>query len=345
MNENKINDILNIAYTLDIDEVGFTNKTDFSYLKNDLKYRIDNNVFCEFEEKNIELRLNTNSVMRNCNTIIAAIFPYFQGYAKQNKQGFGKICSSSVGEDYHLIVKKRLEEFASKISEIYDFSYEICVDSNYLLDKEICKNAKLGYIGKNSLLINKKYGSFVFLGYILTDLNINDDEVQKYSETKLPLDSCGDCKSCINNCPNNALSNEGKMNVKKCLSYLTQTKEIIPIKYRKAMGSQIYGCDVCQLICPKNIFAYEQFCENDELYVDIEELLTISKKEFKTKYSHLAAAWRGKNIWKRNAIIVAANTNRIDLYDLIKKDIDNPSPMIKYYASWCIDELERKKNE
>lgn len=345
MNIVSIKKIENIAKEIGIEEIGFTDTIDFSYLSESLKCRLKENKVCEFEETDVSLRTNTRSVMKDCKSIIACIFPYFDGYAVANKFTYGNICSSSAGIDYHTTVKKKLEEFAEKIKKYREFSYKVCVDSSYLLDKEICKNAGLGYIGKNSLLINKKYGSFVFLGYILTDIEFSDGDIDSYTADKLPLDSCGECKACINNCPNNALSMDGRMNVKKCISYLTQTKEYIPVEYRRKMSCQIYGCDVCQLICPKNKAIYGEFFANDDLYVSIEEILTISKKEFAKKYGHLAAAWRGKNIWKRNAIIIAANTNRLDLYDLIKTDIDNPSDMISHYAKWCIEEMDRIKYE
>lgn len=337
--------ILDIAKRVGIDEVGFTKITNFEYMRRDLEDRIEAGNYCDFELDDISLRITTDSVMKECKTIIAFAFPYFKGSAYENRRGYGRICASSVGVDYHVDIKTKIDQFVLELENKFEFKSEICIDSYYLLDKEICKNANLGFIGKNSLLINPKYGSFVFLGYVLTDIDIPQEIIDEYNLTRPLVGSCGDCHACIRGCPNQAISNEGRVDVHKCLSNLTQTKEEIPKEYRKAMGSQIYGCDQCQLNCPKNIAIYGEYHINENLYVPFEEILDMSNREFKSKYAHLAAAWRGKNIWKRNALIAIANQNISELEEKVKNCTKSDSKLVSDYAIYCLEELERKKLE
>ncbi|QSX06216.1 tRNA epoxyqueuosine(34) reductase QueG [Sedimentibacter sp. zth1] len=330
--------ILEIAKNIGIDEIGFTNTLNLDYLRPVLEKRISNNFSCEFEENNIDKRLNIKDYFVGCRSIICVAFPYAQGYKIPNKSNMGNLSVSSFGIDYHRIVKEKLNELAEKIKEIKSFNYTICVDTTPLVDRAICKNSGLGYIGNNSMLINSRYGSFVFLGYILTDLDISQDE-NKVN------DSCGSCNICRIKCPNHAIQPDGTINTKRCVSYLTQTKDYIEIKYRKALGHQIYGCDICQYYCPKNkhILDLDTQCNYEELLVELKELFYISNKEFKIKYGHLAGSWRGKNIWKRNAIIASANMKLYEMFDIISEELKYDNDMIKLYASWALLEIDRDK--
>jgi epoxyqueuosine reductase len=137
------------------------------------------------------------------------------------------------------------------------------------------------------------------------------------------------------------------INTRKCVSYLTQTKEYIPIEYRKVMGNQIFGCDICQINCPKNHKILNQASDEnyDSLLVDLEELFRISNKEFALKYGNISGSWRGKNIWKRNAIISSANMELYNFYDLIKDELYGTSEMFKIYASWALLKLNVQKSK
>jgi len=224
------------------------------------------------------------------------------------------------------------------IGKYIDFKYKICVDTLPLVDKEICRKSGIGNYGKNSLLINETLGSFIYLGYVLTDLEIEENS-NKF------VDICKDCDICIKSCPNNAILKNGKINTKKCISYLTQTKNYIPIEYREKMGNHIYGCDVCQLVCPKNGEILLEKTTNDynSLLVDLKELLSITNSQFLSKYGSTSGGWRGKNIWKRNAIISIANLDLKYMFDLLKEELKNPSDMIKIYSSWALINLNREK--
>ena len=232
------------AYKLGIETVGITNRTDYSYLEDFLINRKNKNETSEFEEQDIKKRLNTKNLFFECRSIITLGVPYGEGY-KPSVLDTGLLSVSSHGIDYHKKVNTLLYKLAEEISKYNDFKYIACVDTTFLIDKEICKNSGIGNYGKNSLLINPNKGSFINLGYLLTDIEIEGDNTTEE-------DICGSCNICIKSCPNNAIFENGGINPKKCVSYLTQTKNYIPLEHRENMGRQIYGCDMCQVVCPKN---------------------------------------------------------------------------------------------
>lgn len=330
-------EIIEIAKSEGIDLIGFTTVLDYTYMSDILNEKIKNGYDSEFEEHDINKRLDVRNIFPKCKTIIAVGVPYATGYKRPMSKDSGLLSVVSHGEDYHSKLNKILYNLAEKIKKYVNFEYEICVDTSPLIDKEICKNAGLGNYGKNTLLINEVYGSFINLGYILTDLEIEGTEEIKN------IDICGDCNICVRSCPNGAILEQGGLNSKKCVSYLTQTKNYIPLEYRKNMQNQIYGCDICQSVCPKNKLneARNSNIEYSELHIDLKELLKISNKDFQYKYGHLSGAWRGKNIWKRNAIISAGNLHLLPMYEYIKNELDNPSELIKIYAAWALMKLDK----
>lgn len=330
--------ITEIAKKLGIDVIGFTSIFDYSYLNDLLQNRKEKGFESELEEADIKKRLDARNIFPQCKSIIAIGVPYAAGYKKPSADNVGLLSVVSYGEDYHVKVKNLLENLAAEIKKHVDFNYKACVDTSPLIDREICKNAGIGQYGKNSMLINEKYGSFINLGYLLTDLEIRCQNENTY-------DICGQCDICIKNCPNNAILKDGGINSSKCVSNLTQTKKNIPYDYRNNMKNQIYGCDVCQLVCPKNKMVLQKDVSKDYsvLAINLEELLCISNAEFAKKYGNLSGSWRGKNVWKRNALIAIGNLKMTSMFELVKKELENPSDMIKIYAAWTLMQLDSKK--
>jgi epoxyqueuosine reductase len=331
--------IIEVANYMGIKSIGFTNILEYKYLEKFLLERKLNNYDNEFEEQNLNKRLYVKNVFPECKSIISIGMPYAMGYKKPQTNDNGLISIVSFGEDYHKYMKKILNDLAEEIIRYKEFKYVICVDTSPLIDREICKNSSIGNYGKNSLLIDKDYGSFMYLGYILTDLDIKTENNIENS------DICKDCNICFNVCPNDAILKDGGIDSKKCVSYLTQTKTYIPVEYRKNMTNQIYGCDMCQLVCPKNKQVLEMKSKVDysKLIIDINELMNISNSDFIKKYGYLSGSWRGKNIWKRNGIIAIANLNIKSMYTKVRKELENPSDMIKIYSAWSLMVLDRHK--
>lgn len=332
------NIIIDIAKKIGIDVIGFTDVVDYGYLEEILVSRKYKGLNSEFEEQDVIKRLDARNVLPGCKSIIAIALPYAEGYKKSQAPNKGLLSVVSYGEDYHNKVKNILENLALEMKKLFDFEYAVCVDTTPLVDREICKNAGIGHYGKNCLLINENYGSFINLGYLLLDIEIQCDNIKT-------VDICNDCNLCIKSCPNNAIINDGIIDAKRCVSGLTQTKKYIPFDYRKKMKNQIYGCDMCQLVCPKNKKILEKNSQEDykSLEIDLKELLKISNGEFEQKYGNMSGSWRGKNVWKRNALISIANLKLLSLFHDVENELDNPSDMIKIYACWTLMELDREK--
>lgn len=329
--------ITEISKKLNIDIIGFTDAEPLSNLEEYLQFRIDNNLATGFEEKDLEKRLNPKKTMPNCKSIIVIGISYNTGYKpKPDFEIKGSLSKSTWGLDYHKVLKEKMIELIDKIKVVKEFEYNYFVDTGPLVDRELANKAGIGYYGKNCNIINNRYGSFIFLGYILTDINMMLDNTPSPSE-------CGECNLCISACPTGALEAPYKLNPKRCISYLTQTKDNIDILLREKMGIKIYGCDTCQMVCPKNkgveFSSHQDFIPyKTNGCMDIKELLNISNKEFKAKYGHMSGSWRGKNVLKRNAIIALGNMKDNKHISLIQDVLEENNQMFNQYALWALQQ-------
>ncbi|MFA5577092.1 MAG: tRNA epoxyqueuosine(34) reductase QueG [Tissierellaceae bacterium] len=303
---NKLNEyIVAKSKEVGIDICKFTDSSPLINLRAQLQERKKEEKMTEFEEGDIEKRIDPRLTLPSCKSIIVLGISYNVDYSERPDYKLrGRLSMSSWGQDYHRVLKDRIEKLIGEITKVGDFQYKYFVDTGPLVDRELAVKAGLGYYGKNCSVINEEYGSFIFIGYILTDLDLDYDS---------PVESqCGDCDLCLRACPTGALEGAGSLNPKKCISYLTQTKEEIPVELKNKMGIKIYGCDTCQLVCPKNKVAkkssHKEFIPYETKgYIDLEELLGMSNSQFKRKYGHMSGSWRGKNILKRNAQIIKDN--------------------------------------
>lgn len=337
INSEKIKDL---ARKLDIDICRITNSKKLDRNKKMLEDRMLKDYITEFEEKNIDYRIDPLLTMNDCKSIIVIGISY--NIQNRNKKSYplkGNLSKSSWGLDYHIVLREKMELLIEDMKGVKDFNYKSFVDTGPLIDRELAYKSGVGYYGKNCSIINPKYGSFIFIGYILTNLSLDEDNDIG--------EECGDCNICIESCPTGALESPYKLNPKKCISYLTQTKKDIPDRYRKKMGKNIYGCDTCQSICPKNRDVRKSKHGEFQPKItggnfDLEELLNISNREFKDKYGHISAAWRGKNILKRNAIIALGNMKNEDNIHLLERELNSESKMISEYSDWAIREIKNK---
>ena len=312
--------IIKFANSIGIDTIGFTKCRKFEELISEYEYRNLNKLKVEFEEEEIEKRINPFLIMEEGKSIISIAIPYFH---EDNKK-VNNFSKYTVGEDYHLVVKKYLQLICGYIGELGGRA-EAFVDNNPLPERYIAYLCGIGFVGKNNTFITEKYGSYIFLGEIITSLNLESDE---------PIDKdCGECNICIKACPQSLLKeNKIENNFNKCLSYITQKKELSDDEI-KSINGRIFGCDICQDVCPLNKNAIESnFSEFKALPFmvedKIESIIAINNSDFKNKYKKCSCGWRGKNILIRNALIKYKHKNKMDV-DNIEKNIN--SPYIKDY--------------
>ena len=333
-----------IAYSkkIGIDKIKFTSADPFVTLKERLQEQQKLGYDSGFETGTIEERTEPEKLLAEAKTIVSIALAYPSKLKNPPKSIKGRrrgiFCRASWGEDYHHILRRKLAQLEDFILE--KFPQEKClsmVDTGQLSDRAVAERAGMGWSGKNCSIITPEFGSFVYLGELLTTISLPIDQ---------PIeDQCGECNKCVEACPTSALIQGGQLDANKCLAFLTQTKDILEDKYREKIGNRLYGCDTCQIVCPKNKgmdFRHHHEMEPDPHLVKAEliPLLKISNREFKEKYGLLAGAWRGKKPIQRNAIIGLAHFKEESalavLFELVKSD---PRPEIRGTAAWAIGKI------
>ena len=322
--------------SLGLDTVGFIPCRPFDELRAFYKVRQEMNLQNEFEEKDIEKRINPNHYMEDGKTILSIAFPYDHTEEAEHIENGFSIYTKRL--DYHRVVKHYLDEISKYIESLGGKAIGL-VDSNTLPERYIAYLAGVGFIGKNNMLITKKYGSYVFLGEIITDLEIPCEDkrafhhVSEYSE-------CGTCTKCLKQCPTKSI-HMNRRNPNICLSYITQKKEISNQEIKLLKGN-VFGCDFCQLQCPyneeieKNVL--KEFKTLAYMNEEIVTYATMDNKYFKEKISATSCGWRGKNVIKRNAIINMYN-NELDISQL-----KGESSYINDYISRLIEMKDKESH-
>lgn len=245
------------AKKLGFDLVGFSPiKIEPKYkkaYKSWLKNHYDGKMSYLRERAKIEKRFDLQKILPDAKTVIVLAMNYYRPQ-KSLQKGFGRVARYAFGRDYHKIIGKRLKELEKFIQNIGGETKSY-VDAGPVLERALAEQAGLGVVGKNSCLITDKFGSWVFLAEIITDLNLADKKPQKLGMRE-NFSACGQCQRCKNACPAGAIIAPGVIDARKCISYLTiENKGKIPKKFAKKIKAIkcIFGCDICQEVCPHNI--------------------------------------------------------------------------------------------
>lgn len=317
-------EIIKYCNNIGVVNIGFIKCRKFDELKEFYIERKKNGLENEFEEHDISLRIDGENWFEGGKTIISIAFPYLS-VCEYNNNGFSIYTK---GHDYHFVLNKYLSEIIEIINKHGGRAGKF-VDSNCLPERYLAYISGLGFIGKNNMIITKDYGSYVFLGEIITDLEIYEDDKRKFEDIN-KFKECRECNICYEECPTKAINNKRK-NCNICLSYITQKKEI-NCQEMKLLNGRIFGCDSCQVKCPYNSKVsntkIEEFKVHDFMNDNDEDnIINMGNAQFKNTFKLTSCGWRGKNVLKRNAII------RKKLY--LNKDIDEiefESPYLQEYV-------------
>ncbi|WP_243387607.1 tRNA epoxyqueuosine(34) reductase QueG [Bacillus kexueae] len=328
-----------------IDKIGFASADTFETLKERLIVQQELGYQSGFEEPDIEKRVNPSLLLPKARSIIAIAlaYPSKMKNAPKSTRGDrrGLFCRASWGRDYHHILREKLEQLESYIlSLVPEAKVKSMVDTGELSDRAVAERAGIGWSGKNCAIITPEFGSYVYLGEMITNIPFPPDT---------PIeDQCGTCNKCVEACPTGALVQGGQLDSNKCIAFLTQTKGFLPEQYRTKLGNRLYGCDTCQLVCPEN--KGKDFHLHPEMEPDpeiakprLKPLLTMSNREFKEKFGHVSGSWRGKKPIQRNAIIALAHfKDETALDELIMLMHKDPRPVIRGTAAWAIGKIGDK---
>lgn len=343
MNSQKLKEeIIQYAHQIGIDKIGFTTADPFPELKERLREHQEKGYASGFEEKDIEKRTNPALTMEDAKSIIAIAIAYPAKMENAPKSAPGAyrgfVARSAWGRDYHHVLRQKLILLGEFIKEkVPSAKVESMVDTGVLSDRAVAERAGIGWVGKNCNLITPEFGSYVYLGEMITNLEFPPDA---------PMENlCGDCTACLDRCPTQAFVQPGQLNAKKCLAFITQVKDFLPVEQREKLGNRIYGCDTCQQVCPYNRKVHfdhqKEFLPDHQLAKPLLiPLLKIGKKEFKDTWGPTAAAWRGKKPIQRNAIIALAHFKDRSaiphLIELLEKD---DRPVIRGTSAWALGKI------
>jgi epoxyqueuosine reductase len=346
-NSQIIQNIKNWGIELGFQQVGISN-TDLSHAEQHLNFWLTNDFHGELDYMHKHGLKRSRPALLHPDT--KSIISVRMDYLPQNHADLKKNLDSptaayisryALGRDYHKLMRQRLQKLAEKIqAEIGDFGYRAFVDSAPVLEKAIAEKAGLGWIGKHSNLINRKAGSWFFLGEIYTDLDLQPDE---------PTTShCGACEACLQICPTQAIVAPYQVDARRCVSYLTiELQGSIPENLRSLIGNRIYGCDDCQLICPWNRFANvtkePDFNPRHNLNsAQLLELFNWSEAEFLAKTEGSAIRRIGHIRWLRNIAVALGNAPASDaILIALNSRLTHESELVREHVAWAIEKHQR----
>lgn len=331
------------ASSIGVHHLGVGDVRPFDDVEELLQSQMADGTYPYFTERDIPLRTQPKRILPDAKSLISIAVSYLtddDAYPKYNDTPRGLVSRYAWGRDYHPVLAQKLEQIMQFLAERVDHpvEYRAYVDTGPPVDRAFSARAGIGWYGKNACIYVPGHGSWVFLAQIVTNVELPPDPVISKS--------CGTCDKCIRACPTGAIERPFWVNPMKCLSYITQMPGMIPKEFRKAMGRHLFGCDICQIVCPWNWDASpggdDMFRPRDEVgpRPDLIKLLTISQSEFKRIFGPTAMGWRGKKIIQRNACICLGNIGDpvavAPLVSVLRRD---PKPVVRASAAWALGEI------
>ncbi|NBT40065.1 MAG: tRNA epoxyqueuosine(34) reductase QueG [Alphaproteobacteria bacterium] len=237
--------------------------------------------------------------------------------------------------DYHDQLKKKLKQLATTMANS-GCEVKVFVDTAPLMEKPLAQHAGIGWQGKHTNLVSRHFGSWLFLGVLLTSIDLQPDPPEE--------DHCGQCRSCMDICPTQAIPSPYQLDARKCLAYLTiEYKGVIPQEFREPLGNRVFGCDDCLAICPWNKFAQQSTGEQAALHGrDLEELVQLSDAEFREMFRQTAIKRTGRDAFVRNVLVAIGNSGDQAYLKQVCRLLDDPAPVVRAHAVACLARLSRK---
>ncbi|MDH7606021.1 MAG: tRNA epoxyqueuosine(34) reductase QueG [Melioribacter sp.] len=263
------------------------------------------NATMEYMNKNIEKRYDVKNILPEAKSVISLAINYFVNDNYTNKNGTGKVSRYAWGKDYHLIMWEKLEILEDELKAIEpSFQSKSYVDTGPVMDKVWAVKSGVGWMGKHTNVISKEIGSWFFLATMITNYEF------EYNE-QIP-DHCGSCRACIDACPTGAIINEYVIDSNRCISFLTiENKGEIPEEFKDKFDNWIFGCDICQDVCPWNKkfskpTSEHEFNSKENKELEIDKILNMTEEEFKERFQSSPISRAKLNGLKRNAKFIVS---------------------------------------
>jgi len=322
--------LLELGRELEIDVIGAAPATAYASTERHIRERRARGLFADmrFTTARPEVSCHPESLIENATTVVSAAACYWFE-EPERLPGYGRLPRYTWTDAYGDL-RRKLDVLGRRLGG----EYRVLVDDNQHVDREAAVRAGVGFYGKNTMLITRRFGSWVVLGALVTDVEI---------EAGPPLElDCGSCRLCIDACPTGALDEPGVLDANRCLSYWTQAGSAIPEPYRGELGAQVYGCDICQDVCPWNRGvekrrAGEPLPAAAEPHVSLREWLETDGATLVERYDRLFVPRNDPRYLRRNALVALANTG--EDAQLAEAHVDDPDPIVAEHARWAVDEL------
>jgi epoxyqueuosine reductase len=277
--------------------------------------------------------------MPETQSIVLTGMNYYPGTFPPTEGSRGRVSRYAWGADYHDVILRKLHQLAEWIDGQLErrLTYRAYVDTGPLLERELAQRAGLGWMGKNTNLISPKMGSYFFLGELLLDLELEPDA--PFAE-----DRCGTCTACLDACPTGALTAPRTLDARRCISYLTiEQRGAIPEGIRPLIGDWVFGCDVCQEVCPWNGRfarpAREPAFKPVHATLDLVEMLTLDEDAFRNRFRE-TPLWRARRAGLlRNAAVVLGNLGDATAVPALERALSDPEPVVARHAIWALGHL------
>jgi epoxyqueuosine reductase len=324
-----------LAAELGLDVVGAAPAEPYVETERHIRERRERGLFADmrFTMARPDVSCHPEGLLEGARTVVSAALCYY-GPAPEPGPGEGRL-PRYAWQDGYTELRRKLEALGKRMGG----AYRVLVDSNDHVDREAAARAGVGFYGKNTMLITRTHGSWVVLGTLVTDVEI---------EPTPTLDlNCGSCRLCIDACPTGALDEPGVLDATRCLSYWTQAPETIPPAYRAELGDSVYGCDICQDACPWNR-GIEKRRHNEQLddratpSVSLHDWLRRDGHELVAELERLYVPRNDPRWLRRNALVAAGNVGGPDLVDDVKTYSESDDPVLRETAEWALARMAER---
>jgi epoxyqueuosine reductase len=330
-----------LAQSLGIEAIGAAPAAPYDGTELHIRERRARGLFADmrFTMAQPEVSCHPEKLFEGARTVISAALCYFHT-GREPGPGEGRL-PRYTWFDAYAELRVKLDELGRRIGG----RYRVLVDANQHVDREAAARAGVGFYGKNTMMITKSLGSWVVLGTLVTDTELEPTP-------SLDLD-CGRCRLCIDACPTGALDEPGTLDATKCLSYWTQAPHPLPEAYREDLDDQVYGCDICQEVCPWNRGIERRRSRSQaaqperriESVVSLTEWLDLPDDELAHRYERLYVPRNDGRFLKRNALVVLGNTGASEHLEAIQEFLEDEDPLLREHAAWAAERLRARCRE
>ncbi|MBM2821446.1 MAG: tRNA epoxyqueuosine(34) reductase QueG [Thermoleophilia bacterium] len=324
-----------VAADLGLDVVGAARAEPYEETERHIRERRSRGLFADmrFTMARPEVSCHPELLLEGARSVVAAALCYFAP-APEPSTDEGRLPRYTWRDEYS-VLRERLEELGKRLGG----AYRVLVDDNDHVDREAAVRAGIAFYGKNTMAITRRHGSWVVLGALVTDVEIEPSPA-------LELD-CGSCRLCIDACPTGALDEPGVLDATKCLSYWTQAPSPIPEEYRPEFRDAVYGCDICQEVCPWNRGVEKRrqgapLPDGAHPTVSLRHWLEGSDKELIAELDRLYVPKNDASWLRRNALIAAGNVGTDGLRPSLERHLGGDDPMLRETATWALDRLSER---